>query len=101
LTLQYNQYHVQLEIHFILVIIFFLLFSIAIPLYSLAILVGKRFSNLYAVAGLISLTVGIILFIDPAGPFGAFLQKIIEYAYFGWVLLIINLNRLQLKNKYT
>ena len=92
---------VQLEIHFLLVISFFLLFSIAILLYSIAALGSPKVSNIYAFVGMFALAIGIFLFTDPVGPFGAFLQKIIEYAYFGWVLLIINQSRLQFKSTIT
>jgi hypothetical protein len=80
----------QLEIHFTLVIIFFMLFSIAIFFYSLSILLSSNIQKQYGLVGLIALAIGIVLCMDPVGLFGAFLQKIVEYAYFGWVLVIIN-----------
>ncbi|MGY5852195.1 MAG: DUF998 domain-containing protein [Candidatus Thorarchaeota archaeon] len=85
----------QLEIHFVLVLVQFSLFSFAILLYSIAILLGRRYSNLYGLVGLIVLAIGVVLMVDPIGPYAALLQKIAVYSYFLWVMVMMYQFRLK------
>ena len=81
----------QLEIHFILVLLQFSLFSIAVLLYSVAILIGRKQSSHFGFFGLAMLAIAIVLMIDPMGPFAALLQKVIVYCYFLWVGILMHL----------
>ncbi len=85
----------QLEIHFVLVLVQFSLFSIAILLYSIAILLGRRYPYLYGLVGLIVLAIGVVLMVDPIGPYAALLQKIAVYSYFLWVVIMMYQFRLK------
>jgi hypothetical protein len=75
----------QLEIHFVLVISHFILFSLAILLYSILFIINRQFSPSIAVLGLIVLALGVGLMVNPMSPYAAFLQKVVVYGYFIWV----------------
>jgi hypothetical protein len=81
----------QLEIHFILVLLQFSLFSIVVLLYSVAILIGRKQSSHFGFFGLAMLAIAIVLMIDPMGPFAALLQKVVVYCYFLWVGILMHL----------
>lgn len=84
---------IQLEIHFVLVLVQFSLFSFAVFLYSMAILLGRQYPSSYGFLGLAVLAIGIVLMMDPVGPFAALLQKVVVYCYFLWVGILMHLFR--------
>ncbi len=75
----------QLEIHFLFVIAHFILFSLAILLYSITLIFNRQFSSSIAVLGLIVLALGVGLMVNPMSPIASFLQKVVVYGYFFWV----------------
>ena len=81
---------IQLEIHFVLVLLQFSLFSFAVLLYSIALLLSRRYSLFYGLSGLVVLVAGVILMLDPMGPYAALLQKVVVYSYFLWVGVIVH-----------
>jgi hypothetical membrane protein len=85
----------QLETHFLVTLIFVLLFLLATLFYSITIILNQNYSNYFGIIGFVLFAIPIasftISFMDPFDPVGAFLQKIALYGYFIWVLLPIYL----------
>lgn len=79
----------QLETHILTTLIFFLLFVSSTISYSIAIILNKNHSNYFGLVGIILLAVSLAIFVDPLAPHVAFLQTIVMYGYFIWVLLQI------------
>jgi len=74
------------DAHEISTIIFFLLFAIAIAIYSIAILYNTDYPNLYAYVGVI-FSIVIVLFIGEVfAPINVAMQKIIVYGFVLWVV---------------
>lgn len=76
----------QLETHILVTLIFFLLFTLATLLYSIAIILNKHYSNYIGFTGVVLFVISIVIFLDPLAPHVAFLQNIVAYGYFIWVL---------------
>jgi hypothetical membrane protein len=75
----------QLEIHFLLVITHFILFSLAILFYSISISINRQYPSSIALLGLIVIALGMALILNPMSSYAAFLQKVVVYCYFIWV----------------
>ncbi len=75
----------QLEVHFVFVMAHFLLFSLAILLYSIIFILDGQNSWPLAFFGLVTLAIGVFLMVDPMSPNAPFLQKVVVYSYFIWV----------------
>lgn len=76
----------QLETHILVTLIFFLLFTLATLLYSIAIILNQQYSNYIGLVGVILFIISLIVFINPLAPYVAFLQNIIAYGYFIWIV---------------
>ena len=79
----------QLDTHIQATLFFFSLFVASTILYSLAILFNQNHSNYFGLAGFVLFAVSLAIFVDPLAPHVAFLQTIVTYGYFVWVLLQI------------
>ena len=77
----------QLETHILTTLIFFSLFVLATLLYSTASILSKDHSNYSGILGLALFAVSMVILIDPLAPYVAFLQTIVLYGYFAWVLV--------------
>ena len=77
----------QLETHILMTLIFFSLFVLATLLYSVAIILNKDHPNYSAIAGLVLFGVSTVILVDPLATYVAFLQTIVLYGYFAWVLM--------------
>ena len=75
----------QLETHFVLVLTHFSLFSISILSYSIALILGRRHHYSFSLLGLIALSIGILLMVNPTATYSALLQKAVVYVYFAWI----------------
>ena len=77
----------QLETHILVTLIFFSLFVLATLLYSTASILSKDHPNYSGILGLALFAVSMVILIDPLAPYVAFLQTIVLYGYFAWVLV--------------
>ena len=77
----------QLDTHIVLTLVFFSLFVLAALLYSIAIILNRNFLNYLGLVGLVLFAISLVILIDPLAPYVAFLQTIVLYGYFVWVLL--------------
>ena len=77
----------QLETHILATLIFFSLFVSSTIFYSIAIMLNQNHSNYFGLVGIVLFAVSIAIFVDPLAPQVAFLQTIVTYGYFIWVLL--------------
>ena len=77
----------QLETHILLTLIFFSLFVFATLLYSIAIMLNRDYSNYFGLVGLILFAISLVILIDPLATYVPFLQTIVLYGYFAWVIL--------------
>jgi hypothetical membrane protein len=78
----------QLDTHILATLIFFSLFVLSTIFYSIAIILNKNHSNYFGLVGIVLFLVSLAIFVDPLAPHVAFLQTIVTYGYFIWVLLI-------------
>ncbi len=69
------------------------MYTIATLLYSVAIFVNHKYPNYFGVIGFVIFIISLLLFMPFMWdlPLGAFLQKVVEYCYFFWVLIPIYL----------
>ncbi len=74
-------------LHTISASVFFLLFAIAIILYSIAIFFKEDYPNGYAIIGLIFASLVILYVIDIFALIAPLAQKIIVYSFISWSLL--------------
>ena len=81
----------HLETHVLVTLIFFSLFVLASLLYSIAIAVNQKYPNYFGLIGLVLFAVSLVILMDPLAPHVAFLQTIVNYGYFIWVLVPIYL----------
>ena len=81
----------QLETHILVTLVFFLLFTVATLLYSVAIILNHKYSNYFGIVGLVLFVISLVIFMDPLAPYVAFLQNILAYGYFIWILIPIYL----------
>lgn len=80
----------QLNNHFFMFLIFFPLFTVASLLYSIAIILNRRYPNLFGLVGLALFILSLLVLADPVAAHVPFLQKILIYGYFIWVLIFIS-----------
>ncbi len=78
---------VYLEIHSISTMWFFLLFAVAIMIYTIAIFLNENYPNEYAIFGVIVVAVAILYVFIPFTPLNAMHQKIAVYLFIAWPLL--------------
>lgn len=81
----------QLEVHFIVTLAFFSLFTVATLLYSIAIILNEKYPNRLGIIGLILFGISILVYLDPLASYVALLQNVLAYGYFIWVLMPIKL----------
>lgn len=79
----------QLDIHILVTLIFFSLFVLATLLYSIAIALNQNYPNYFGLVGVVLFAISLVIFMDPLAPHVAFLQTIVTYGYFIWVLIPI------------
>jgi len=77
----------QLDTHILATLIFFSLFVLSTIFYSIAIILNKNHSKYFGLVGIVLFVVSLAIFVDPLAPHVAFLQTIVTYGYFIWVLL--------------
>jgi len=77
----------QLDTHILATLIFFSLFVSSTVFYSIAILLNQKHSKYFGLVGIVLFAVSLAIFVDPLAPHVAFLQTIVTYGYFVWVLL--------------
>ena len=77
----------QLDTHILVTLIFFLLFTLASLLYSIAIILNQNYPNYFGLIGFVLFAISLVIFMDPIAPHVAFLQKLLAYGYFIWVLI--------------
>jgi len=87
----------QLDTHILLTLTFFSLFVLASLLYSIAIILNRNYPNYFGIVGLVLFAISLVILIDPLAPYVAFLQTIVIYGYFIWVLIPIYILRKELK----
>ena len=78
----------QLDMHFKMFLVFFPLFNLASLIYSTAIIIDRRLPNRNGFLGFSLLALSIIVLVDPVAAYVSFLQKILIYGYFIWVLFM-------------
>ncbi|NHI93888.1 MAG: hypothetical protein EAX96_15475 [Candidatus Lokiarchaeota archaeon] len=66
---------------------FFIIFALAIIIYSVAILLNKNYPNGYAIFSMIIAVVAIAYAIIPMGILDAFMQKMVVYSFIFWTLI--------------
>jgi hypothetical membrane protein len=81
----------QLEVHFIVTLAFFSLFTVATLLYSIATILNEKYPNRLGIIGLILFGISILVYLDPLASYVALLQNVLAYGYFIWVLMPIKL----------
>jgi len=77
----------QLDTHILATLIFFSLFVLSTIFYSIATMLNQNHSNYFGLVGIVLFAVSLAIFVDPLAPHVAFLQTIVTYGYFVWVLL--------------
>jgi hypothetical protein len=77
----------RLDAHILATLIFFSLFVLSTIFYSIAVILNQKHSNYFGFAGIVLFAVSLAIFVDPLAPHVAFLQTIVTYGYFVWVLL--------------
>jgi len=88
---------IQLETHILLTLTFFSLFVLATLLYSIAIILNRNYPNYFGIVGLALFAIALVILMDPLAPYVAFLQTIVIYGYFIWVLIPIYILRKEWK----
>jgi len=82
---------VQLNNHFTMWLLFFPLFTAASLLYSIASLSRRRYPLHIGLFGLTLFVIVLAVLVDPLAPTTAFLQKVLLYGYFIWVITTTHL----------
>jgi hypothetical protein len=77
----------QLETHVVMTLIFFSLFVLATLLYSVAIILNQDYPKYSAIVGFVLFGISTVILVDPLASYVAFLQTIVLYGYFAWVLM--------------
>ena len=77
----------QLETHILMTLIFFSLYMLATLLYSIAIILNRNYPNYFGLVGLVLFAISLVILMDPLAPYVPFLQTIVAYGYFIWVLI--------------
>ena len=81
----------QLAHHYTMWLLFFPLFTTASLLYSIASLVQRKHLRHIGVFGLTLFVMVLIVMTNPLAPTTAFLQKVLLYGYFMWVMITTHL----------
>ncbi len=84
----------QLETHILMTLIFFSLFVLATLLYSIVTILNKDYPRWSGIVGLVLFAVSIVILVDPLATYVPFLQTIVLYGYFAWVLIQILLSQM-------
>jgi len=77
----------QLENHILMTLIFFSLFVLATLIYSIVAFLNRDYPNYLGIIGLVLFGFSTMILVDPLATYVAFLQTIVLYGYFAWVLL--------------
>ncbi len=77
----------QLETHILMTLIFFSLFVLATLLYSVAIMFSQDYSSYFGLLGLVLFSISVVILVDPLAAYVPFLQTIVLYGYFAWVII--------------
>ena len=77
----------QLNAHILTTMLFFTFFMAGMASYSLMFLVSSAHPGSHGLVGLLLLSLSIPVFVDPLASYVAFLQKVLAYGCFLWVLL--------------
>jgi len=77
----------QLNTHVIMTLIFFSLFVLATLLYSVVIMLNQDYPRYSAIVGFVLFGISTVILVDPLASYVAFLQTIVLYGYFAWVLM--------------
>jgi len=77
----------QLDTHVIMTLIFFSLFVLATLLYSVVIMLNQDYPRYSAIVGFVLFGISTVILVDPLASYVAFLQTIVLYGYFAWVLM--------------
>ena len=88
----------QLDTHIIMTLIFFSLFVLATLLHSVVIILNQDYPKYSAIVGFVLFGISTVILIDPLAMYVAFLQTVVLYGYFAWVLMQTFLVRLRIKN---
>lgn len=81
----------QLKMHYQMFMVFFPLFNVASLIYSITLILDQTIKEKYGILGLLLFAISILVMLNPSASYVSFLQKILLYGYFIWVLI---LNRL-------
>jgi hypothetical protein len=81
----------QLRMHSYMFMVFFPLFNLASLIYSITLILNHGENEKYGGFGVLLFLISILVVINPSASYVSFIQKILLYGYFIWVLL---LNRL-------
>lgn len=76
----------RLNAHILTTMLFFTFFMVGIALYSLMFMVSGEHPRSHGMMGLLILSLSIPVFADPLASYVAFLQKVLAYGCFLWVL---------------
>lgn len=77
----------QLETHILMTLIFFSLFVLATLLHSIAFTLDRNYPNYSGFSGLALFIVSLVILVDPLATYVPFLQTIVLYGCFAWVLI--------------
>jgi len=88
----------QLDTHVIMTLIFFSLFVLATLLYSVVIMLNRDYPRYSAIVGFVLFGISTVILVDPLASYVAFLQTIVLYGYFAWVLMQTFLVRRRIKH---
>jgi len=84
----------RLNAHVLTTMLFFTFFMAGIASYSLMFMVSSEHPGSHGLVGLLLLSLSIPVFLDPLASYVAFLQKVLAYGCFLWVLMpLLSLNR--------
>lgn len=81
----------QLNAHILTTMLFFTFFMVGIVSYSVMFILNNEYPSSHGFIGLLLLSLSLPIFVDPLASYVAFLQKILVYGCFIWVLLPLRL----------
>ena len=82
-----NLYTGKTGLHALSAQYFFIIFAVAIIVYSIAILLNKDYPNGYAIFSIIIAIMAILYAVIDMGILDAFMQKMVVYSFITWVLI--------------
>lgn len=77
----------QFKMHYQMFMVFFPLFNVASLIYSITLILDQRINEKYGILGLLLFAISILVILNPSASYVSFLQKILLYGYFIWVLI--------------